>query len=146
MSKNVLFIGPYRQNDGWGEAAKQYIRALIQSKCNLTIKPVYMSMNTGPIPLDLLEYEDNKQDHYDVVIQNVLPHLLDYNGEFGKNIALIYTETSNWHNGWRSRLNNMDEVWVPSKADCNNLHVSGVDTKAVEMPIPIDVSKFSFRS
>jgi glycosyltransferase involved in cell wall biosynthesis len=144
MSKNVLFIGPYRQNDGWGEAAKQYIYALIRSGCNLTIRPIYMGTSVGELPVELLEYEENKLPHYDVVIQNVLPHLLDYNSDFGKNIALIYTETGNWQNAWPSRLNKMDSIWVPSGADARNIQSCGVMHPQVFcMPIPVNVNKFN---
>ncbi len=144
MVANVLFIGPYRQGlDGWNIAAREYIRALIKTGCNLTIRPIYMGIGVSEPPVEFLEYEENILPHYDIVIQNVLPHLLEYNSKFGKNVALIYTETRNWQNVWASRLSMMDEIWVPSKADVNNLTGSGVlKTPILNIPIPTDVSKF----
>lgn len=146
MSKNVLFIGPYRQgNDGWCIASRHYINALKESGVNLTIRPIYMGQGRSEPPLDFLELEENKLPYYDVVIQNVLPHLLDYNAKFGKNIALVYTETRNWQNVWASRLSMMDAIWTPSVSDIFNLSESGVDNKVSyhRIPIPADVSKFS---
>lgn len=143
--KNVLFIGPYRQGlDGWCIAAREYIRSLINSGVNLTLKPVYMGQGTSEPPVEFVELEDNILPHYDVVIQNVLPHLLDYNSSFGKNIALIYTESANWKNAWASRLSRMDEVWVPSSADVFNIQSTGVYHPQIRtIPVPINTSKFN---
>lgn len=141
--KNILFIGPYRQDDGWGDAAKHYIRALALTGNNLCIRPIYMADTAGEMPIEFLEYEQNKLPYYDVVIQNVLPHLLEYNSTFGKNIALIYTETGNWQNAWASRLNRMDDIWIPSERDRLNLTSSGVIKPIYKVPIPIDVAKFT---
>lgn len=144
MAKNVLFIGPYRQGlDGWNIAAREYIRALVKTGVNLTIRPIYMGAGVSEPPIEFLELEENKLPYYDVVIQNVLPHLAEYNGNFGKNIALFYTESCGWKNTWVSRLSCMDEVWVPSFADSNNLTLSGYTGKISEVPIPTDVSKFN---
>jgi glycosyltransferase involved in cell wall biosynthesis len=141
--KNVLFIGPYKQADGWGEAARQYIRALIASGVNLTIRPVFMGNSICEAPVEFLQYEDNKLPHYDCVIQNVLPHLLDYDARFGKNIALLHTETTRWQNVWASRLSNMDEIWAPSYTDLFNLENSGIDHEKIRViPIPTDVTKY----
>lgn len=142
--KNVLFIGPYRTVSGWGQAAREYIWALIKAGVNLTLRPIYMGGDgICECPVEFLEYEDNVLPHYDVVIQNVLPHILDYNSKFGKNIALIYTETTNWQNVWASRLNQMDEIWVPSGSDVYNLQGSGVHSPQIRtIEIPIDVKKF----
>ena len=37
---NILFVGPYRQADGWGEAAKHYIKALSHVG-ELAIRPIF---------------------------------------------------------------------------------------------------------
>jgi len=95
-------------------------------------------------PIEFLEYEDNKLKYYDVVIQNVLPHLLEYNGDIDKNISLVYTETTNWQNTWASRLKMMDEIWVPSSSDVFNLQGSGIHHPQTHVvPIGIDTSKFN---
>jgi glycosyltransferase involved in cell wall biosynthesis len=140
--KNVLFIGPYRQNCSWGMAARAYIRALKAAGYNLTLRPIYMGIPTPVLDPFFIELEQNKFDKYDAVIQNVLPHLLDYNSKFGKNIALCYTETSNWQNTWPRKLNTMDEIWVPSTADQKNMKDSNVYTPCRIMPIPVDPNKY----
>lgn len=144
MSKNVLFIGPYRQSCSWGRASKAYIRAIVKSGANVTLRPIYMGTsidnNIDPFFLTL---EQHKYDRYDAIIQNVLPHLLDYNSRFGKNIALFYTETAGWENTWPRKLNLMDGIWVPSMADrINILESSGIEVPVHQIPIPLDCSKF----
>jgi hypothetical protein len=54
---NVLFVGPYRQNDGWGMATKSYIRA-VATKCpNLTIRPVFLaSASNDELEPDLVHH------------------------------------------------------------------------------------------
>ncbi len=144
MNKNVLFIGPYRQSCSWGRAAKAYIRAIVKSGANVTLRPIYMgtSIDNNIDPF-FLALEQQKYDKYHAIIQNVLPHLLDYNSRFGKNIALFYTETSGWENTWPRKLNLMDEIWVPSMADTMNIMESlGLGVPIRQIPIPLDCSKF----
>lgn len=142
---NILFIGPYRQADGWGAAARNYIRALSNTGHELAIRPVYMGHNyrEGWLEEDLLEYEFNDFGNYDVIVQNCLPHYVDYNGNT-KNILLCYTETNNLqYTSWPSRANLMDEIWVPSLTEKRNLTISGVEENKIKViPIPTDIKKF----
>ena len=68
----VLFVGPYRQSDGWGNAANEYAKAISKS-CELAMRPIYMGSSFCELHEDLLEYEFNDLREYDVVIQNCLP-------------------------------------------------------------------------
>ena len=73
-NKNILFLGPYRQNDGWGLAARDYVRSLLTTGHNIHCQPVYMSNNISPaqeIESDILASENNTLQTYDIVIQNV---------------------------------------------------------------------------
>jgi glycosyltransferase involved in cell wall biosynthesis len=127
--KKVLFIGPYRQNDGWGVGAKAYIEALRLCDIDLVIKPVYMSNNIDRnIPEELVELENKKfDDQPDIVIQNVLPNLLVKLPNC-KNIGLFYIEHDNLeYTPWISSINQMDEVWVSTEFEIGVLKNSGVD-------------------
>mgnify|MGYP003115077203 CR=1 FL=1 len=142
---NVLFIGPYRQDDGWGNAAKAYVRALSRiESINLCIRPIYMGSSVCEIDEDIIEFEYNSFDEYDVVIQNVLPSFCDYSSSFKKNICLCYTETNMLgETGWVESLNLMDEVWVPSSQEKTNLEQSGVVSDISVVPIPMDFDDIS---
>ena len=140
---NILFIGPYRQKDGWGYAALEYLKALHKTGHNITARPVYLGSHYGLEDDLLFELESNVSPNYDVVIQNVLPHLVDYNSNFGKNIGLFHIETGNLqYTSWPSRINNLDEVWVPSTVSSQHLTDSGVTVPIETVPIPVNTSKF----
>ncbi len=53
---NGLFVGPYRQNDGWGMASRDYIKAISTQIPNLTTRPVYFTNNIVDVPKDIVEY------------------------------------------------------------------------------------------
>lgn len=141
---NVLFIGPYRQRDGWGLAARDYIRALSTiENISLTTRPVYLAPgNTDPAfeDIQISIYENNVCNKYDAVIQKVLPEYLFYDSRFGKNIGLFNLEISNLSNTKAVRnMNRMDEIWVPSDIEKQSLVKSGVikPIKVVSQPIEI---------
>jgi glycosyltransferase involved in cell wall biosynthesis len=144
-NKKVLFIGPYRQTDGWGEAAKDYVRCLETLDIDLTIKPIYMSVAFKKTTLPFEHWsvlEQKKHKSYDFIIQNVLPNLMEYNGP-AKNIGLSYFETSNLKNSaWIRKLNIMDEIWTASKFEHYTLKQAGVK-QARYLGMPIDTAKYS---
>ena len=141
---NILYIGPYRQNDGWGNASRDFVLALLKSKHTVTTKPIYMSNNflTTPIPVEIEEAEKGHGD-YDIVIQHVLPTMFVYNGAFKKNVGMFFSETSHLERTpWPYHCNFMDEIIVSSQAEKRNLEQSGVTSKIRQLHIPLDVTKF----
>jgi len=142
---NILFIGPYRQDDGWGVAAQNYIRALQTTPHNLAIRPIYMGSSYCETPPDIFELEYKSFASYDAVIYNVLPHLLTYDGRLGQNIGLFHTETNNLlYTSWIDRISLIDRGWVPSKASFNNIYFSfKIPTPIDIIPIPIDEQLFT---
>ena len=91
----ILFIGPYRQNDGWGNQAKGYVRSLNTTTNDIVIRPVYSGGALEDINNDslLMELEHKNSKDCDIVIQNVLPQYFEYNSSFKKNIGMTLTET-----------------------------------------------------
>jgi len=142
---NILFIGPYRQGgDGWCQASKGYIKALATTKHNLTIRPIYMC-NTSNNEIDplFLELEANKQTHYDIIIQNVLPNLLDPKTAGSRTINLCMFETGNLQDTpWPYHINLTDELWMASPHDRTTAVASGVTIPVRHVPIPVDTKKF----
>jgi glycosyltransferase involved in cell wall biosynthesis len=142
--KNILFIGPYRQADGWGDASRSYIKAIASTNNNLTIHPNYFTNNITDIPQEVSQYEQKFFDNYDIVIQKALPGCFFYNGSYKKNIAITELETSDWSRSSCIRnLNEMDEVWVPSEFERQTLLKGGVykPVKAISQPLDIDFIK-----
>lgn len=143
---NILFVGPYRQNDGWGLATQSYIKALGTKYNNLTTRPIFFTSAPSEYEPDeqILAYENAYFDQYDVVIQKVLPHNLFLNKKYAKNIGLFVLETNNLgQSTCINNINQMDEVWVPSNTEKLCLQKSGVikPIRVISQPLDIDFIK-----
>lgn len=136
---NILFCGQYRGGyDGWSCASRDYVSALLLTGHNISLKPIYMASGNGPeLPSEFIAAENNKLDKIDVIIQHVLPDILEWHE--GYNIALVHTETNNLYNSiWINKLNLMDEVWVGSTDEAKSLMNSGVKCKISVVPVPVN--------
>lgn len=139
-NKNILYIGPYRQKDGWGEAAKSYILSLKQTNNKLHCQPVYMSNNIdSDIDSEIKYLENNNLSHYDIVIQNVLPMMMSKTNLY--NIGLLFVENQNFNSTSIHNLNLMDEIWVSSSLEKNSLIDGGVTTQIKVIGHAIKVNK-----
>ena len=145
--KNILYIGPYKENTGIGRSARRYIDALgYNFDINLSIRPIYFTpyLDTGnESGKDYTEFEDNSSKYYDMVIQHGVPNSFTYNKNFGENIAITDIDTFNiGHTGWIERINLMDKVIVQSEWSKKSLQQAGLTTKVEVIPEPYDLSKF----
>ena len=67
--KNVLYIGPYRQNDEWGYTSKAFVNLLSAQDIKLVIRPVWFTGEVVSLDVEALEpYEYNKLDSCDILI------------------------------------------------------------------------------
>lgn len=138
----ILFVGPYMQSDGWGNAAKEYIRALRLTKHNLTVRPVYLNMQGSYDKFDEFEdLENNVYDRYDIVIQNCLPHQFRRYGGV-KNIGLSFFESSIESTPWPLSINLMDEMWVSSAFEQEILADSHINVPIKVVHMPTDITKY----
>tara|TARA_E500000331_G_scaffold356535_1_gene415164 strand:+ start:3632 stop:4822 length:1191 start_codon:yes stop_codon:yes gene_type:complete len=140
----VLYIGCYRDGTGWANAAQGYILSL--DKANVDVVPRFLKLNEtqGEVDKRIVELEEKSSKNCDVVIQHVLPHYFDYNGNFDKNIGLYVTETSNCINtAWPERINLMDEAWVPNLFMATEAcKQSLIHTPHYVIPHAFDLSKY----
>lgn len=143
--KNILYIGPYKENNGLGRMSRRYIHALSNNRnVNLAIRPVYFTQNTKFDPLenmDFAEFEENSYSSYDLVLQHGYPDMFEYNRSFGQNIGIVEVETRKLtHSGWVEKINMLDQVVVQSHFSGQSLHDSGV-----EIPIKIVADPYDHR-
>ena len=139
----VLYIGVYKDGTGWAHAAQDYILALDAAGIDVVPRAIKQSHVMGEVPERILELEQNNPRDCNVVIQNTLPHLMEYSGRFEKNIGLYFTETDGYReSSWPSRLSLMDELWVPNFQMVFAARDSGVRTRMKELPVPCDTSKY----
>lgn len=142
---NALFIGPYRQQDGWGAASRDYIRAIATQISNLSIRPIYLANNIlESLDEDLLQYEKSYYSKYDVVFQKALPHCFVPQQITPKNIGLFTLETNDIsHSNSVHLLNRMSELCVPSQQEAKSLKLSGVTVpvRVISQPLNIKTIK-----
>lgn len=146
--KNVLYIGNYKDNSGFGQSCRRYLDWLVShNKFNVAARPLYV-INSSIAPQiqdDIYrEFENLSNKNYDTIIQNTYSEYIEYHKEFGKNIAIVEIETNNIkHSGWIDKLNMMDEIWVGSIFSAKSLLNSGVFKTIKIVPEPYDVSKYN---
>jgi len=140
--KNILFVGPYRQTDGWGNAAKEYIRALRLTGHNLAVRPVYLNHQEKWDQIEEFRDLESASYEYDVIIQNCLPHMFRRYGGV-KNIGLSYFESTVRYTPWPASINLMDRMWVTSKFEQWMLENSKVSTDIDVISIPCDAEKYN---
>ena len=140
----VLYLGCYRDGTGWAHAAIDYILSLDAAGIEVVPRFIKLNENNGEVPRRIDELERNSDKNCDIVIQHILPHQVDYRGEFDKNISLYVAETDNCKNSaWPDRINLMDEAWVPNIHLAENFTKnSNMMTKHFVIPHACDTSKY----
>ena len=139
----VLYIGCYREGTGWGQAAIDYILAMDAAGIDVVPRAAKLNNRQPDLPKRILELESKDSSGSDVCIQHVLPHMMDYNSRFKKNIALYATETSNFSSSnWHRKINCMDEAWVINDQMALASIASGVKIPIKVVPHATDFSKF----
>jgi glycosyltransferase involved in cell wall biosynthesis len=141
---NILLIAPYRTYSGWGEGGKHLAKALNTMGHNLAIRPIYMS---NEIDLqfndpELIKLEKTHYDHYDVVIQRVLPQYFRRIPHALSILACVF-ETSNVRTTpWWIHINSADAILVPSKYEKQCLLDNRVSSPVYNISEAIDISKY----
>jgi glycosyltransferase involved in cell wall biosynthesis len=139
----VLFLGVYRDGTGWGHAAIEYILALDAAGVEVVPRAVKLNTVDGEVPDRIVELEKQSAKGCDVVIQNLLPQHMDYDGNFNKNVGLYYSETSHFKNNcWAERLNLMDEAWGSCTQMIEAARESNMFRPMRVIPIPTDPMKY----
>lgn len=139
----VLFLGTYREQSGWGIAAQKYIRALDAVGVDVVCRPIRIRPEHAMPDERILQLEGQRANNCDVVIQNLLPHLMEYSGHFKCNIGLYYTETRNMGRcAWPMKLNLMDRLWVPNAQSVVASVRSNVKRPIEIVGVPEDTTKY----
>ena len=145
--KNILYIGPYKENTGLGRTARRYVDALgYNLDINLSIRPIYFSNHLdygNESGKDYIEFEDNSSKSYDAVIQHGYANCFEYRQEFGQNICIPEINTYNiGHTGWIEKINMMDSVVISSEWSKKSIKDAGCDIPIKSIPEPFDMKKF----
>lgn len=140
----ILFISPIFDSTGYSHAGHEYILAM--DAVGLDVVPRNIKLNNfvdKEVPGRVLELMAKPSEGADVCIQHCLPSMMEYRGEYARNIALFAWETSEFtHSDWPEKLNLMDEVWVITLAQKEACIRSGVVKPIKVVPHAINLEKF----
>lgn len=140
---NILYIGPYREFSGSGNAARLYIKALIKAGYNVSIRPIYNYYIPYPqeaIESEIMDLETNSSIHYHKIIQHCYPHQLVFNNRFDQHITIQHLESLNNNNAIADQLSFMDTIIVGSSFVKTILSDLNIDAKKISIiPEPIDL-------
>lgn len=140
----LLYLGVFRDGTGWGEMAINTMMALIETGVEVTARAVKLNNSHNvDLPIQILEAEQKRGGTFDVVIENLLPHSLDYCGKIPQNIAYYCTETSHFRGtNWASRINCMNSAWICNQQGVDASLRSGVKIPIHVVPIACDITKY----
>lgn len=146
--QNILYIGPYKENNGLGKSSKRFVDALItNNNLNLAIRPVFYHQPSEIVFFNneaYEEFEGNSFKYYDAIIQHGCPAMFEYHRSFGKNIGICQIETKNiGHSGWIEKINLLDEIITHSIYSVDSLVDSGTQTSVRILPEPYDLSVYT---
>ena len=158
---NVLFIGPYRQPDGWGSFSRSIISSLLSiEEVDLTTRPIFLSSSPEVVTwhphrvsaeANIFKCESNKKENYDVLIQHALPIFMVGSDNFGLNIGITSFETKG-NVQWDNHLRLLDKILVPTEAEkqCasqelqDRIHTIGGVVANFDIPPNVPLNRFSF--
>lgn len=144
---NILYIGPYREFSGMGNAARQYIKALIRAGYNVSVRPIYNLFKPYPIEdidNEIVELESNFSKSYHAVVQHCFPHQFTLDKRFDHNIGVVHLESQGYGYGIADYIDLMDSIIVPSNYVYKTLAYAGIDAKKIHViPEPIDLDYIS---
>ena len=144
---NILYIGPYREFSGMGNAARRYIQALHRAGHSVSIRPIYNTFKIYPeseIESEILDLEHNRSDSYHACIQHCYPHQFHYTANAGTIIGVVHLESYNYHNDMAQYLRLPDELLVGSQSCKRAVLECGIIDKPIHViPEPIDLKLVS---
>lgn len=143
----VLVLGVYKNGTGWGNACQDMILALDAAGVEVVPRNISLTANNdGEVPKRILELEKRSSSGCGIIIQHILPHLMDYNGNFDRCIGVFESETSHFRgSSWAQYLNLMDECWVANNQMVQACHNSFVNVPITVVPHSCDVSRYTQR-
>lgn len=139
----ILYIGHYKENSGWSQAAMGLIQAIDSIGIDVVCRNIKLTNKSFNLPDRILKLENKDTNGVDICIQHLLPHHLVGTSKFKKNIAYYVGESTTLkYNNWKSSLNMMDEIWVPNNTQLNNMQNDGFKNLHY-IPHAFDLSGYS---
>lgn len=142
----VLYIGHYKENGGWAQAATDQILALDRAGVDVVCRNVTLTQNKQNVHPKLIELENKSSQGCDVCIQHILPHHLVGTDRFKKNISFLELESTSIKDlSWFNHLEQMDEIWVPNQDLLDSLKEDKIKSELKLVHHAFDIDKYTKR-
>ncbi len=139
---NITYIGPYRQNDGWGLAARDYLKALLTIpdaivNCRPSITNPSSICTDKDLSPEILDSEmRSNQDKTDFIIQKCMIEGCGLYREAGaKSILLTVFENENIKTALNKIYSRFDKILVPCSMNQKAILDLNPETFVVSQPI-----------
>lgn len=132
---NVLFLGPYRQLDGWGEASRRYLQALCKTDHNVRAHFTKLGHRVDNHFNNevILQAESNSITNFDCTIHYMPIQFIKPNPDT-KNIGFFHYETSSPNSLYNDLIKSLDRVIVSTEYEKNGIYDN---IYADHIPVPI---------
>lgn len=108
----VLFIAPYRESTGWGEASRRIIIDMYNSGVDVVLRCIKLGTKTPELNPVIEKLENKLLNNITHVIQCCLPHHMEwFPGVVNIGAPFIDTNTLS-HPIWLEKLKSMDYLWL----------------------------------
>ena len=140
----VLYIGHYKENGGWAQAATDQILALDSVGVDVVCRNVILTHKKENVHPKLMELEQKDSYGCDVCIQHILPHHLTGTDKFKKNISFLELESTSIKSlSWFNHLQQMSEIWVPDHQSKGFLDSDQLGVPVSVVPHTFNINKYT---
>lgn len=140
----VVVKSTYVQDDGWGKAARDYLKAFTLTGHNIEVQPIVLSKNVLKSLPDWIP-PTAQANNPDVYFQQCLPQYFERFPSVRKHIGSCFTETRHLEQtGWIDHVNEMDVIVVATEQEAANLLESGAKPPIFVIPMPMDFSSLDY--
>lgn len=127
----ITYISHQKEDSGYGRYCREFLKALKTTDNQISS----FAIKLGKVGTFEDETEKNSLNNPDVVIQNILPHLMS-KGNFPCIGGAILESSDTKFNYWDSHLGMMDYIWYPH-------YPLGIYQNEVEICTPLDIDKYT---
>lgn len=140
---NVCYTAPVFDASGYGEASRNYVKALYEAGINIKVQPVkFTTAKLDDKDLTRLSQELSTRDiPYQIKILHVTPDIYKNYMEKGKyHIGHLFWETDRLPKTWVAACNQMNEIWTGSDYGKQVIEKSGVTVPVFVIPQPLEIN------
>lgn len=119
---SVRYVGFLAEHSGYGEAARRHLLAL--SRVGVEVHARSVTLDTNRISEERMPSSDHREvrrlarrsgPYDDVLVHTPAPFLSRFCEKKKRNVGVVAWETSDIPARWRASLDQVDEIWVPSR-------------------------------